>query len=89
MGGKPLVSFRWLLAEPDTPQSTGAGRIRNGSFGVPNGNEQMFVDGIANGIRRPNTGKPVHRTIPKADVRCHLALALSRPFWLKNTQLWT
>ena len=37
------------------------------------------------GRSRPNTGKPVHRTIPKADVRRHLALAFSRPFRLKNT----
>jgi hypothetical protein len=33
--------------------------------------------------------KPVHRTIPKANVRRHLARALSRPFPVKNTSLWT
>ena len=31
------------------------GRNRNGSFGVPEGNEQTFVHGIANGIRRPRS----------------------------------
>ena len=43
LGGEPLVSFRWLLAEPDTPQSTGAGRNWKGRFGEANGDERTLA----------------------------------------------